>query len=506
MAGNRFVRRVVEELYAGVKQLDAKIISSFSEAECVRPPCHRVSHFETMKLLNGFLLMAIACVLATGCEREANSIAPLSTPQHEAIAETQTIDFLALALVPHEGDGQTDKEIRRFQEQVRRGINREAALERLGWAYVGKAHESFDAGFYKLAEACANVLEADTPGCAEGLLLRGHVLQNLHRFKEAYAVARELTAKRGLSFDFALLGDSLMEQGRLKEAVAAYQAMVDLRPDLQAYSRIAHVRWLTGDLAGATEMMQAAVSASSPRDADSAAWVNSRLATLQLLSGATETARQSCETALELRPNYPPALLLRGKMAMQQDDFETAITDLQSAAEQNPLPEYQWALAEALRADGRETEAAAAENMIATRGETADPRLLSLYLATRGENSELAVRLAGEELQERADVFTHDAMAWALAAAGRIDDALPHLERALAEGTQDARLFFHAAVIHSRAGHTEQSEKWFTRAVAMSDLLLPSERSLLLKLPDNFAAMIPDAENSSALPLSASSN
>ncbi len=449
------------------------------------------------------LLLSVA--VSTGCKRETQSTQRSETAGSESVAEAATvIDWLALILVRHEGEQQTDKEIRKFQEQVQRGINRQAALERLGWAYVAKAHESFDAGFYKLAEACATVLETDTPGCAEGLLLRGHVLESLHCFKEAEVVARELTEKRGLPFDFALLGDSLMEQGRLKEAVAAYQTMVDLRPDLQSFSRIAHVRWLTGDLTGAIEMMQAAVSASSPRDANSAAWVNSRLANLQLLSGETEAAQQACESALELRPNYPPALLLRGKIALQEDDFDVAIADLQSAAQQNPLPEYQWALAEALRADGRESEATVAESLIATRGEAADPRTLSLYLATRGENPDLAVRLAEQELKQREDVFTHDAMAWALAAAGRLDEARPYLERALAEGTKDARLFFHAAVIESRAGHTEQSEHWFARAIAMNDLLLPSERALLLKLPDSFAAMTPDADDSSALPLSAS--
>ena len=191
----------------------------------------------------------------------------------------------ALALVPHEGDEEVDREISRFQEQVRRGHNRQASFERLGWAFVAKARASFDSGFYKLAEACADTLESDSPGCAETLLLRGHVLQNLHRFKEVEPLARELVAKRGLSFDYALLGDSLMEQGRIKEAVQAYQSMVDIRPDLQSYSRIAHVRWLTGDLEGAVEMMQAAVGAGSPRDPDTAAWVNSRLANLQLQIG-----------------------------------------------------------------------------------------------------------------------------------------------------------------------------------------------------------------------------
>ena len=51
---------------------------------------------------------------------------------------------------------------------------------------------------------------------------------------------------------------------RLAEATDAYQRMIDLRPDLHSYARGAHIRWLKGDLTGAVELMELAVSASSP--------------------------------------------------------------------------------------------------------------------------------------------------------------------------------------------------------------------------------------------------
>jgi tetratricopeptide (TPR) repeat protein len=439
----------------------------------------------------------------TGCGHKTAPPVTLSEdsppPLHAA-----SPDPLALALAPHDGDGPLDKEIRRFQEQVRDGQNRNAALERLGWAFVAKARGSFDSGFYKLAEACANVLDSESPGCPEALLLRGHVFQNLHRFKEAELLARELVARCGLSFDFGLLGDTLMEQGRIKEAVTAYQSMVDIRPDLQSYSRIAHVRWLTGDLEGAIEMMKAAASASSSTDADSAAWVHSRLAALELQADETKEARRNCEAALELRPDYPPALLFRGKMLLAGDDTDAAITDLERAAQQNPLPEYQWTLAEALRAAGREPEAEELESRLSRHGATDDPRTYSLYLATRGKDAGLAVRLATCELEQRKDVFTHDALAWALAAAGQIEEASVHMDRALAEGTQDARLFFHGAAIATRAGRTEDAMKWFARATAMMDLLLPSERDQLLKLPASLAGS--DDQTKTDLPPSAAAD
>jgi len=251
-------------------------------------------------------------------------------------------------------------------------------------------------------------------------------------------------------------------------------------------------------------MMQAAVNASSPADADSAAWVNHRLAALEVQAGNPEAARRNCAAALELRPDYAPALLLRGKMLLAQNDAAAAIADLERAAQRNPLPEYQWALSEALRAARREPEARQVETRLRSRGATSDPRTFALYLATRGEEPSLAVQLAESELQQREDVFTHDALAWALAAAGRIEEAGTQMTLALAEGTGDARLLFHAAVIAARAGRTEDATQWFTKVAVMMDLLLPSEQELLLRLPDGFARR--DAETKADLPPSAATD
>ena len=112
-------------------------------------------------------------------------------------------------------------------------------------------------------------LEAADSKSPAALLLRGHVLISFHRFAEAEAIARELVAQRTLPFDYGLLGDALVEQGRLAEAVSAYQRMVDLRPDLQSYSRVAYMRWLKGDLDGAIEVARMAAGAASPLDPES---------------------------------------------------------------------------------------------------------------------------------------------------------------------------------------------------------------------------------------------
>ena len=439
-------------------------------------------------------MVASLVLMVAGCGKDVTpptSSAPLPLPTQKTAAR---VDPMKLVLMPQMGATRTDEEIRHFQKLIPTELNPGTAIEKLGWLFIAKARESFDPGYYQQAEACADVLAMENPDSAESLLLRGYVLENLHRFQAAEPIARELVARRGLPFDFGLLGDSLMEQGKLEAAVAAYQSMVNLRPDLESYARIAHIRWLKGDADGAIEAMQLAVSASSPRDPEASAWVNTKLAGLQFMTGKLTEAESATSIALNIRSNYPPALLLRGRMLLAQAQPEAAVEKIQAAAKANPLPEYQWALAEALRASGRPDEALACESQLKNSGEVNDPRTLSLFLATRAEDVGAALRLAEAELKQRHDIFTEDAVSWALFANGRFADASQHLTAALATGVEDARLFFHAAMISQKVGQTDLSQQWFSRATADIQALLPSEREQLLQLAEQFSTDKPASD------------
>jgi tetratricopeptide (TPR) repeat protein len=228
--------------------------------------------------------------------------------------------------------------------------------------------------------------------------------------------------------------------------------------------------------------MRVAADGTSPHDAESAAWMNTQLARYLWQRGATIEAYGALRIALDFQTNYAPALLLRGRMLLAGGKDAEAVESLSTAARLNPLPEYHWALAEALRTAHRDDEAHTAEMQIVFRGRATDPRTCSLYLATRRTNRDLAVRLARQELAEREDIFTHDALAWALAAAGKVDDAQSHLRLALGQGTQEARLFLHAAVITAQAGRLDEASSWLGRATALKFQLLPGENAELLSV------------------------
>jgi len=105
------------------------------------------------------MFVALMAVALSGCERQTAATSETPVTEMTQSAAPAAPDPLALALALHEGDSKVDQEIRRFQEQVRSGNNRAAAVERLGWAFVAKAHGSFDPGYYKLAEAFSQLYD-----------------------------------------------------------------------------------------------------------------------------------------------------------------------------------------------------------------------------------------------------------------------------------------------------------------------------------------------------------
>ncbi len=424
------------------------------------------------------VILLLAALALTACDRGGTTSIPEKKAEQPAAPASAANDSLAVVLTPHRGESETDKRIVELQERVRLSPAQGPYLERLGWAFVEKARISGDAGFYTLAEQAARALDQAAPGDPAGLLLLGHVRHTQHRFAEAEEIGRRLTGLREAPFDHALLGDALMEQGKLEEAVAVYQKMVDLRPGLQTYSRVAHLRWLKGDLEGALALMREAVNAGGAGAKEATAWALTRRAGYEWQSGMLPEARASVQAALEFVPGYAPALLMEGRILLGAGRAGEAVRPLQEAAKLSPLPEYLWTLSEALRASDRATEAQSVEDELQKRGGD-DARTYSLFLATRGSNPARALALAEAELRERQDVFTRDALAWSLYSNGRPQEARAEMEKALREGTRDGRLFLHAAVIAASMQETAVAERHLAEARLFAPMLLPSEQKAL---------------------------
>jgi len=78
------------------------------------------------------------------------------------------------------------------------------------------------------------------------------------------------------------------------------------------------------------------------------------------------------------------------------------------------------------------------------------------------------VALARRARSERPSIDGDDALAWALARAGRCREARQYSRHALRLGTLDALKFFHRAEIERCLGYVAASRRWARRALSLN--------------------------------------
>jgi tetratricopeptide (TPR) repeat protein len=271
-----------------------------------------------------------------------------------------------------------------------------------------------------------------------------------------------------------LQGDAHLELGEYDEAAMAYQAAVDLAPDLRSYGRGAYLRWLRGDVTGAISLYEDALEAASPHDPEAAAFTYVDLGTVLWHEGRLTEARRAADAALALVPDYVAALGLLARTHATAGEATDALAALDRIPIDRRGVEELGLHADLLAELGREPEAAAASAAVAAKkGE--DPRGVALYWARHGTETAAAVELAAAEARRRPAIYSHAALALALARAGRADEARAAWAKATALGTRDARFPLYAAIVALEAGDREAGERHSREARPGVDPVLAAE-------------------------------
>src|ERR1044072_3488199 len=150
-----------------------------------------------------------------------------------------------------------DRLVNAAQTLVEREPEGARGYNMLAAAYMQKARETGDFSLNAKSEEALARAEQFEPGGYDALKLRAKLLLTYHRFAEALEVARRAQASNPRDQDnYGATADALVELGDYDGAVAAAQAMVDLRPDTASYSRVSYLRELHGDTKGAAEVMR----------------------------------------------------------------------------------------------------------------------------------------------------------------------------------------------------------------------------------------------------------
>jgi tetratricopeptide (TPR) repeat protein len=405
------------------------------------------------------------CLVACGTQASQSDERP-NQPAVQMKDPSDQARKLALAAPP--GDGADDRALRGLADAARKNPLKEEAWIALGRGWIKKARSSADPGFYLNASACADVALDLKKDEKLALDLKGLVLLNDHKFEEARALSADILKKHPDDpMAYGTLSDALSELGRDEEAAKAAQEMVDLKPNLPSYSRASYMQWLRGDEKGALESVRLAIDSGDTRDKEPRAWVLVQAAMIFWHRGDVDGAAAGFEQALAFYPEYPPALVGKGRTLLGKGDPKAAADVFGRAYRQSPLVETAWLLGDARTLAGDTAGAAEAYAAVEKEGKKSDPRTLSAFYSARNEKPVLALTLAEEEYKVRKDVYTEDTLAWALYRNGRIGEAKDAILRARRLRTNDARMVFHEGAIRIAAGEKVAGQSLVRRALAL---------------------------------------
>jgi predicted Zn-dependent protease len=425
------------------------------------------------RTIAGALLLS-ACVWLAACEHAATP--PKQGRPGSTANETALDTARRLALVPVRAETAVDHKLVRAVAIAKASPRRLTSYIELGRAWVQKARESSDPGYYANANAAVDLALDIAPEDPLALDLRTLVLLNDHRFREAETLARAAVQRRPDSaMAWGSLSDALLELGELETAERAAQTMLDLKPNLPSYSRASYFRWLHGDFAGAKELARLALDAAiDPREPEPRAWMLVQAALLFWHEGDTSGADAGFEKALAVLPDFPPAMVGRARVALANGRAAEASALLERAHSKSPLAETAWLLAQARELAGNAVAAEEAYAMAERDGRRGDRRALASMLAERNRDTALALQLARQERERRGDVYTDDALAWALYRTGNAQEAKAVIQRARRFGTRDARLMFHHGAILLANGDIEAGRVLLEQALAQNPHFDPS--------------------------------
>jgi tetratricopeptide (TPR) repeat protein len=199
------------------------------------------------------------------------------------------------------------------------------------------------------------------------------------------------------------------------------------------------------------------------------------LGEIHFRTGNLAQAEAEYQAALQQKPDSFLALEHLAELRAAQARYDEAIELYQKVIARVPRAEFFQALGDLYVFMGKPDEAKP------WHGRALDAYLKSIELGNSHylhhlanfysdaeENTAEALHWAYKDLEVRHSIYAYDALAWALYKNGEHAKARDTMKKALALGTKDAHLLYHAGLIYSRAGDIKQGQAYLKQTVAIN--------------------------------------
>ena len=399
-------------------------------------------------------VLGIATVLiigATYLQRPFMGVTPTASEPNRA----------AMAASAATGRAETARLVVYYEAQVAE-VPTAGGLKFLAKLYLQRGRLSGDVQTYGQARAAIEKAMILAPKDTEVDVLLASVSASMHEFAQAAERAAAVVASSPDNTGaLAVLGDAQLELGDYGGARQSYDHLATLEPDAAAaLVRQARVAFLTGRVDDARRLAKKAKD-----QATASAFGDVGLAFYSTFQGQVEhdtghyaKAERFYRQALVEAPDYYVALAGVARERAAQGDRAGAITLYRQSLAIVPQPDALAALADLhhLRHDvAGEHEAHETIKVIASldaANQQVYNRSVTNYQADHSISLGDALRSAEAELTVRRDIYGYDTFAWALYKNHRYADAKQASVSALALGTPDARLLYHAGMIDVALG------------------------------------------------------
>jgi tetratricopeptide (TPR) repeat protein len=219
--------------------------------------------------------------------------------------------------------------------------------------------------------------------------------------------------------------------------------------------------------------MKLAIEAGS-RIPEPVAWCYNELGDMFFKTGRIEEARAAYLQAIHLFPAAHKAHYGLGRVLAGEGKLTEAAVSVRRAQSIVPLVEYAGELEQIYKHLGKSDEARKQQALIdvvdklsRARGETAN-RVLALIYIDEDRKLDYAAQLTENELENRNDVYTFDALSWVYYAQKHFDEAAKMSEKALRFRTTEPAFYYHAGMIASAQGRGDEAKQLLRRALELN--------------------------------------
>jgi tetratricopeptide (TPR) repeat protein len=306
-------------------------------------------------------------------------------------------------------------------------------------------------------------------------LLKANAAFKLHQLADVEAALLAAPSVYRSNEGRLIRADLNFQHGRYHEAKRGYLEALEAERSWGGLARLAYFCGKMGDVIGADRLYEEAEDQLTAKEMRAYAWLQVQRGFLAFAHGRHNDAQSHYERADAAYPGYWLVGEYVGELLGAEGRYAEAIEIFERITSTVDRPDLQQAIGElyeiagdAKQARRWEENARTAYLQSAERGEVHYYHHLADYLSDVAKDGAQAVAWARADLRLRENFSTQAALAWAFYRNGQIDEAGDWIDRALASGAAEARLFLQAANIYISAGNAAHGQDHMDRAMRLN--------------------------------------